>query len=283
MEQKKRTLPQLAREYPAITCIALVIVYIICRRITQWLFAQVFQATAVREIVDVIWPFLIVMATGCLAAYRKRGFCKTLVMGIPLILYGLFMLFSNIVGYFTDPDIEWKTPLMMIVSLLPMLAVGFREESVFRGAAVNVMTDKYAKDRRGILFIVLFTGFCFGIMHMQNIFVGQSLSATVSQTINAACLGTTFAAIYLRGGSLWALMLIHSFIDIAGMAKSLLTKTYDMDPISVLANNKETTIDQGTIGLKIVIWVVYVLIALFLVRKSKCDQIIANYQKNEEV
>ena len=28
--------------------------------------------TAVREIVDVIWPFLIVMATGCLAAYRKN-------------------------------------------------------------------------------------------------------------------------------------------------------------------------------------------------------------------
>ncbi|MBO4903623.1 MAG: CPBP family intramembrane metalloprotease [Lachnospiraceae bacterium] len=282
MEQKKRTLPQLAREYPVVTCIAIVVVYVICRRTTHWLFAQVFSAIPVREILDIIWPVLIVMASGCLMAYRKRGFCKTLVMGIPLIMYGLFFFIGNIKTLVAEPGIEWKSPMMMITSILPMLAVGFREESVFRGAAVNVMTDKYAKDRRGILFIVLFTGFCFGIMHMQNVFIGQSLSATVSQTINAACLGTTFAAIYLRGGNLWALMLIHSFIDIGGMVKGLLTKTYDMDGIAMLASKKDT-FDTVSFVLKLAIGAVYVLIAMFLVRKSKCDEIIANYQKNEEV
>ncbi|MBO4266362.1 MAG: CPBP family intramembrane metalloprotease [Lachnospiraceae bacterium] len=283
MEQKKKTLPQLVREYPVITCIALVIVYIICRRITHWLFAQVFSAVPVREILDVIWPFIIVMATGCLMAYKKRGFFKTLVLCIPLMIYGLINWSGNIVLFVTEPGIEWKSPLRMIISLLPLLAVGFREESVFRGVAVNIMTDKYAKDRRGILFIVLFTGFCFGIMHMQNIFIGQSLLSTIEQSLNAVCLGIIFAAVYLRGGNLWALMLIHSFIDIGGMSRGLLTKTYDMDAIGMLASNKETTIDPRATAVKAGIWIACVLAGLFMIRKSKCDEIIAKFRKNVEV
>ena len=122
-----------------------------------------------------------------------------------------------------------------------------------------------------MIIITVVTGFCFGIMHMQNVFVGQSLVETAFQSLNAACMGMLFAAVYLRGGNIWALMLIHAFIDTGSMAANLLTKTYHSSAIESLASKTDNTVDPATTGAKIVLCVLYVAMAFFVLRKSKCQ------------
>lgn len=283
MEEKNRSLPGWARKNPVITCFLLVILYILLRRTTYWIFTQLLAQSTVTEwtyeIVDVVWPLIITIAFGCAGAYRKGGFLGTLRIGGALILYGCFFGGIRIAILFTEPGIEWQEPLMMLVNVIPMLFVGFREESVFRACAVNVMKEKYLKDRKGIIIITVVTALCFGIMHMQNVFIGQSFVGSVDQSANAACLGIVFAAVYLRGGSIWAMMLIHAFIDTGSMLSNLLTKTYHSSALQFIAGRTENTVDSRTAVLKAVTCVGYILVAFFIIRRSKCDEIIERYRE----
>ena len=283
---KQNRLTAWAYAHPMAAGLAVAVLYVIFRRISHFVFKDLLPSsaavTAIHEIVDVVWPFLIVVAFGQGHVYRRRGFWRTLFLGLSLILYGLFFGYvSNLVSLLQEPGLEWQTPLMALWGVITMLFVGFREESVFRGAAANILADRYLNDRRGILVTAFGSAFFFGVMHMQNVFVGQSFTESVLQSINACCLGVLFCAVYLRGGSLWAMMLIHGFIDLGLLFKNLLTRTYASDAMGFLAGNTETSIDLAETAFKLVIWAICILIALFLLRKSKCDEIIERFRAEE--
>ena len=274
-------------EHPVIAGFAVVILYTLFRKGTYYIFAKLLPQTGVftvlHEIVDVIWPFLMVVAFGRLNVYRKGGFFRTLLLGVSLLIYGLLLGFgSNLFPLFKETGVEWQTPIMMIWAAITMFFVGFREESCYRGIVLNIFADKYLKDRKGIFITAFASAAFFGIMHMNNIFIGQSFLECVSQTVNAFFLGALFGAVLLRGGNLWSLMLIHGFIDLGVTSKNLLTKTYATDAIGYLASNTQTDIDPIETVLKIVMWAIITAIVLFMLRKSKCDEIIERFNAEEK-
>lgn len=236
------------------------------------------------EIVDVIWPFLMVAAFGRLHVYReKRWFFRTLLLGIPLILYGVLGGAMDVLPILGQPDLKWQTPLMMLWAAVTMFFVGFREESVYRGIIVNVLADKYLKDRRGILITTLIAAALFGVMHMQNMAIGQSFAESVIQSVNAFFLGTLIVAVYLRGGNLWALMLLHGFIDLAVSISVLLTVTYSQDLMASLATEQETSVSPVDLLIYAVFWGIYLGVALLLLRKKKCGEIVERFQAKAEI
>ena len=153
-------------------------------------------------------------------------------------------------------------------------------EAVFRGVAVNVIADKYLKDRRGIFFTTYAAAFFFGFMHMGNMISGQPFLPSLAQSINAVFLGALLVAIYLRGGNIWAMAVLHGFYDMSILVASLFTKTHGMDPVSSLASNADVSINS--LLLTCAMAPVYVLITIFLLRKSKCDEIIEKYNPEKE-
>ena len=283
-ETKRNQFTEWMNEHLFAAGMVVMLLYILLRRTSYFIFRSLLPkngiTTVIHEITDVIWPFLMVALFGRLNVYRKGGFFRTLFLGISLILYGfVFGYLGNFISLSQVEGLEWQTPLMMIWGVITMLFVGFREESVYRGILVNVFADKYAKDRRGILLTAFGASLFFGLMHMQNVFIGQSFLESVLQTLNAFFLGSVFAAVYLRGGNLWAVMVIHGFIDLGLTAKNMLTKTFASDAAAYLASHTQTTVDAGEMIFRIILWAVYVLIALFLLRKSKCNEIIDRRRK----
>lgn len=203
-------------EHPFAAGLSAMLLYILLRRTSYFIFTGLLPkntvTSVIHEITDVIWPFLMVALFGRLDVYRKGNFFRTLFLGISLLLYGfVWGYLNNWLTLSKVPDLVWQTPLMMAWAVLTMFFVGFREESVYRGILVNVFADKYAKDRKGILLSAYGAALFFGLMHMQNIVIGQSLLECGLQTLNAFFLGALFGAVYLRGGNLWALMVIHGF------------------------------------------------------------------------
>ena len=286
MPTPKNRLAARAHAHPVAASLIVMLLYIILRRSSYFLFRNVLPQTGavsvIYELVDAVWPFLLVAAFGCLRAYRKGGFFRTLLFGIPLILYGAIPFVENMLGLFSEPDLVWQTPLMMLWGIVPYLFIGFREESVFRGIVIDLFADKM-KDRRGVLTVAVFSAFLFGIMHMQNVFIGQTFFGSLIQSVNAFFLGLLLVAVYLRGGNLWALMLIHAFIDFGISAKEALTVTYRADAITAAANsNTETSVDAGYVISMLIFWALYTAIALFLLRKKKCGEIVERFSSGEQ-
>ena len=278
MDSDKRSTAVWAKDHPVAAGFAVVLIYIAFRRLTYFVFRDLltptFPVKFVHEIVDVIWPFATVLAFGCTDAYKngKGRFVKTIVIGIPLVFYFLYGVAGSIFKLSEISSLEWKTPPMMLFEAVTMLFVGFREESLFRGIAVNLLSGRFCKDRRGILLTTALGAFFFGIMHMQNLVLGQSFEATVAQSVNAAFVGSVFVAVYLRGGNLWAMMILHAFIDASLMFTTLFVKSSQDDAIGYIANNKQTY-DTATIIGKVGLCVLCLVVTLFILRKSKCEEI----------
>ena len=57
-------------------------------------------------------------------------------------------------------------------------------------------------------------------MHLLNLLFGADLGATLLQLAYATAMGFGFAAVAMRTGVLWPLIVIHALIDLAGFATS---------------------------------------------------------------
>ena len=277
MTKTKRSPATWAREHPIAAGFLLVILFIIFRKGLYFLFKALPQTTGMRvlhEVLDVIWPFLMVVVFGYTWTYREKGFFRTLFIALPLLISSAAMLVLSILGT-AEEGVEWYSFGMILLGIFTGFAIGFREESVFRAISLNVLAERYLKDRKGIWITVAGSAFFFGLVHMSNMMTGTSFVSCLAQTINAFFAGAMFGAIYLRGGSLWAVIFLHGLYDIGASVTNLFTRTYGADMLSAMAGNQETSF------LKVLtsnpLSLVYIAITLFLLRKSKCEDIIQRY------
>ena len=201
MKRKKNKFAIWANEHPVLGSFIVVVLYVLFRRSTHFLFCSLLVQTstteAIHEIVDIIWPFLMVAAYEKLFIYKKGGFFHTLFLGTGLIIYGMIPFSVNMIDLLQDADIVWQSLPVILWNIAKTLFVGFREESCFRGIVVNLLSERYLKERKGIMFTVLLSAFIFGIMHFQNMFIGMSFAGSLIQSMNAFFVGLIFAAVYL--------------------------------------------------------------------------------------
>ena len=95
MTKTKRSPATWAREHPIAAGFVLVILFIIFRKGLYFLFKALPQTTGMRvlhEVLDVIWPFLMVVVFGYTWTYREKGFFRTLYIALPLLISSAAML-----------------------------------------------------------------------------------------------------------------------------------------------------------------------------------------------
>lgn len=105
------------------------------------------------------------------------------------------------------PGVEFVDTLTVTGLLALALAVGFVEESVFRGLMLTALAP------RGAWRAIIVTAVLFGVTHLANVLAGATLAETVSQVLYAGAFGVAFAALVLRKGIIWPLVLAHFAID----------------------------------------------------------------------
>lgn len=102
--------------------------------------------------------------------------------------------------------------LALLVALAAL--VGFVEETVFRGLLLRWLAP------RGLWSAAVVSSVVFGVLHLVNVPLGARLDVTLVQVGYATALGFAFAAVALRTGVLWPLVLIHAAMDLAGFLTS---------------------------------------------------------------
>ena len=214
-------------------------------------------------------PFFLAVLFGHLWIYRGGNFFKTIKAGQYVLYYGIAIAYLFISKSF---DKTFKSPLGIFTAIVYIIGIGFHEETIFRGLIANFIGKKYMKDLKGFYFSVAVTSVLFGLIHLANINYGVQLLSAVVQSLVAISLGAVFTVIYYRGGNLWALMLLHSIMDLGPLFESMFT-----------VNEAGAAGAINTLSIMNLIPIIPNVIALvWIMRKSKAQEALVHMRKRYE-
>jgi uncharacterized protein len=117
-------------------------------------------------------------------------------------LVPFILMFINFI-----PGVEVKSFRYLLEVAVITLMVGFVEEVIFRGLMLHSLKG------RGLWKAAIITALLFGLTHALNVLTGKSLAEDVAQILYAVAIGFAFAALVLRTGILWPLILAHWLIN----------------------------------------------------------------------
>lgn len=223
-----------------------------------------------KELFGMLWPVALSLLCGYRFIYTGKGAAATLSSAMGFLAISLFGLCIAVFEAVYLNHAQWQTTPVIIVGLLHMLGVGVREEVIYRGIIANSLALKYATEKKGLRLTVIVSALVFGLIHITNIFHGVGLVGLLAQMISAFAGGLMFTAVYLRGGNIWVLMIIHALIDSAGMFVSTFTVT--------TVTKAETVSGFNPLG-AVVLVCLYSCLAMFLLRKSKQPAIFARLEQ----
>ena len=264
-----RTVRLLFRKYPVPGSVAAVAFTLglsrLCSQILQMLPESILRDYMI-QFGGILSAWLAVLLLGYQWCYHRGSIIKTVLAGLPLILFMGFNLAYTLFAAFSAPDTEWLPLKGIILGILKLFVIGFLEESLFRGIVANGIGIRYGRDAKGVWLSVVLSGFVFGAVHMLNASVGVNLFSALVQSVTAWIFGVFFAAVYFRGGNIWIMIFIHSLTDAPGLFHSLFTVT-------------ETTQVDAINGSSFEGWYLYLIFLGFtvlLLRKSKMSEVTAN-------
>ena len=167
---------------------------------------------------------------------------------------------------------NFKPSLGIIAGILDLFLTGFGEESIFRGIVANSIASKYAKNKAGIYFSVIVSGFLFGFAHIVNILSGVTILNGLMQIITASVIGMFLTAAYYKSKNIWPLIILHCAIDAVSLLNYCFVKNCDYVDI---VNETLTSSDFIYFIINISI---YFILTLFLLRNNKINEIINNFK-----
>lgn len=219
------------------------------------------------ETIMILVPVAGVFFFGFSSAFKKGNFLRGLLYLLPLIVSQAIILGGFFLENLGNPEANWKPWYLVVYGVFSVVGVGVREECIFRATIQNILAKKHANSVKGIWITAIIAALIFGLTHVTNVLFGVDPLAVLTQVISATCLGLLFGAVYLRSGSIWALILIHTLTDIAGLAGSTFMYISDIEDLNQLSWAWE----------RLIIWLFYIGFAAFLLRPSKCKQICESF------
>lgn len=225
----------------------------------------------VYEVVCILWPVALVVIFGYSFSFRQRGLLATFGASWFLFVFYGILLISQVGMKNINPDTPWKSDLELFYGILLLIGIGIREEILFRGVITNAIALKYANSTKGLWITVLSAGAMFGAIHLSNIFSGASFAGALAQAIGCFGGGALMCAIYLRGGSIWVVALLHSLRDAPGLVDTLFISAPESQSVTEIISGYNLTV--------IPLVAIELLLAAFLLRKSKRQKIFDRIQQ----
>lgn len=184
-----------------------------------------------------------------------RGFLKTLRCCPVILLFWLVLCLPD----FLEGNFP-QTFNLKVISL--SVTAGFSEEIIFRGLPLSYLKRQLRSEKQ-VPLIVIITGTIFGLMHLTNIFVGASVSASLVQGVVTICIGIFLGAVFMRGGNILVPMLLHTLHDM------LMLSFMKADEVSAVLTEEASLSDIS----EVLLCAALAAFGFFLIRKSKRGEI----------
>ena len=102
------------------------------------------------------------------------------------------------------------------------LLIGIFEEFLFRGLLFSFFLERYYRNRKELLFAVLFSSSIFGLIHLFNLFGGIGIGPVLLQICYSFGIGAMLCMVLLCTENIWFCVLIHAGFDFAGLIFEML-------------------------------------------------------------
>lgn len=177
-----------------------------------------------------------------------------------MCIYYVYLMIQTLVwGEFHIPG---------ITGIYTAIIAGVVEETAFRALPISFMMRNW-KEEKKIPVIITISAVCFGLIHAQNVFAGAPLPITIVQVVGAGLMGVLFSAVYLRGGNIIPVMIMHGLTDYICF----------MD-VSQISEGGVMTASLSIVNFfDIVVCIVLAAIGIYLTRPAKRAEIIAVWDK----
>jgi membrane protease YdiL (CAAX protease family) len=159
----------------------------------------VWQALLATILLLIVWGLKWWDITGVLGPLDKRGMRSALWVGAFPALGGL----GFAVALLTTDGATGPVAIIAIVLILNFF-VGLSEELMFRGFVFGALRQK-----NQLFTAIWLSSLAFGMLHLVNLGLGQAMSLTAFQVLNATALGALFCSIRLQTNSIWPAIFLH--------------------------------------------------------------------------
>ena len=254
------------------TALAIPVIFFILRDLIAVLLGLLIEMTAGQEsflyaINDDIARLAIAGLLMLIMPLYFRGKCDfglkggNLKLGLCLALPELIVPLWNLlqIAVYKAPFVSGASAV--IAAVIHGIGPGVSEEIFCRGFVVsNLMRIRKDKPHR-VLYCVLISGISFGLLHLPNVLVTKDIGATIIQMLYTAAIGIFSGAVYVRTRSLWGVMLMHTLTDITAFIAVFESNATGMDIAFLVFGS-----------------VLYLSLALYLIRPSKQEEICALWE-----
>lgn len=161
-----------------------------------------FGGLAVYAVANAVLCVLLALVLSRTRSWHTVGFrrapARQLLWVLPMCLPVLLNLYPGL-----DPGGVAPVAGFLVLALM----VGFVEETAFRGLMLRALAP------RGVWRAVVTTTVLFSLTHLMNIMAGEAGLQAGLQLLYSAAIGFAFAALALRSGVIWPLVVVHALID----------------------------------------------------------------------
>jgi len=197
------------------------------------------QLVTVADIIIAISGILLILG---LSWVRQAGFA-TLGRRSDLPLY---LLPAAIAVLSLSEGIAAIGASAVLLFAVSSLVIGFAEETFFRGLILQTLLPA------GILKTVVLSALLFGLPHLFNAIGGVwDPLFTLADTFAAFGIGVTFAALLVRTGTIWPLIILHAFVNFTALLA--------LGSIMVPAQSLLSLLMTAIVGLVLTIYGLYLI------------------------
>lgn len=236
-------------------------------------------------VLQFIFPILTVTAFTSFTALLKylkiftnKNLLKTFILGS---LYLIFpVAFST--QYIILCVINQKNLLILGVlkyflrDFTTLLAAAFSEEVIFRGLILNCYITNFEKSKKYIWRAIILSSLFFGLVHIFNLLIHfQTITTNLEQCVSAMFFGILLSSIYLRGGSIFAITLLHTITNYCILIGNTLLVELNCPSNMPSDEAAFSILNRPSPASLLITATLTISISLFLLRKSKMEEIIA--------
>ena len=200
---------------------------------------------------------------------NKVNVRESIIVSLPFIIYIIYIA-SAFLAINLAEGYEFISLGNIVAIALLYIFVGVFEEFLLRGLSLNILIDKYGNNKKGIWTSVVLSSLLFGLIHFINLFTGASFEGVLIQVIAASFIGFYFSALYLRSGSVWTSAILHGLYDLAVSVPAMF---YTKEVVDMATDYGEAISNYSWANVAFAL--VFVGLALFLLRKNKMREVIA--------
>jgi membrane protease YdiL (CAAX protease family) len=170
--------------------------------------------STIQSIGTLFATLLLVLVTWRLGWLKPSGFTclggwQVWLLSLVIMVYTCIIYYLSFFGSLEpDPGLVRTSAGQGI--FLRQVVVGFVEEALFRGLLLYALIRVWGATRRGVFASVVATAILFGSMHILQLASGNTLPSTLMVIVGATFSGIWMAAIVLRWGTIWPVVLIHA-------------------------------------------------------------------------